>query len=366
MLEGGANFGASGSLRGFSGNGGAVLLDPIFLVRGHQDSWSFGGTVDCLYSVASSGRKAPNELVARFSEMLRETTQETALLNFRRIAARCQPNAKMALVRSNSAIVPQHYASESMNLLRSAACFLLLVAVSAAAQASKDSGQYLKEAAISESKDVVHIVANSPRPLEQVLEALRKKYGWVVDYEDPQYTASQDIVQGSGDTPMKYPSGGTFSVEFPAKAPDEEKTLHLIIDAYNKSKNPGQFELRRGPENQFYVVGNAAHDEKGGISSQTAALDVPVTLPSEERALTETLDLLCQEISKQIHVEVVIGVSPRALLGKSSPKIGGAKIPARELLMQSLAATKHTLYWSLFYDPNTKGYLLSIHSAKVS
>jgi len=251
--------------------------------------------------------------------------------------------------------------------LKNAAWLLLVVAVSALPQTAKDSGQYLKDAAISETKDVVRITANSPRPLAQVLEALQKKYGWIVDYEDPQYTASQDVVEASSNGQrMKYPSGGSFSVEFPAKSPDEEKTLRLIVDAYNHSKNPGQFELRRGPEKRFYIVGNAAHDEKGGIVLQTPPLDVPVTLPGDERGLTETLDLLCEEITKQSHVDVVIAVSPRSLLGKTSAKIGGIKVPARELLMQSLAATHHALYWILLYDPNTKGFFLSIHSTRPS
>jgi len=273
-------------------------------------------------------------------------------------------NAKMRFVRSNGAIFATG-ASESMNLIR--ACFMLLVAISASADMPKDGGQYLKDAAVSETKDSVHITANSPRPLAQVLEALQKKYGWVVDYEDPQYTASQDLTEGSSNgQSLKYPSGGSFSVEFPAKSPDEEKTLRLIVDAYNHSKNPGQFELRRGPDRRFSVVGNGAHDEKGAVTPQTPPLDVPVTLSADERSVGDTLDLLCEELTKQSHVDVVIAVSPRSLLSKNSAKIGGTKIQARELLLQNLAATHHSLYWILLYDPNTKGYFLSIHSAKNS
>jgi len=254
-----------------------------------------------------------------------------------------------------------------MKIIRSAACFMLLIALAGVAQTPKDSGAYQKEATVSETKGVVHIAANSPRPLDQVLDALRLKYGWTVGYEDPQYTAAQDLTEGtSGNTAhLKFPSGGSFSVEFSANAPDEEKTLRQIVDTYNHSKNPGQFEVRSGAGKQFSVVGMAAHDEKGAMAPQSPPLDVQVTLPSEERSLTDTLDLLCQEITKQSHIDVAVAVSPRSLLAKTTTKIGG-KAQARELLIQILEATAHKLYWQLLYDPNSKGYFLSIHSLRTA
>jgi len=252
-----------------------------------------------------------------------------------------------------------------MNLLRQTIGLMLLLAVPSLAQSSKDSGPYQKDATISETKDTVHVVANSPRPLEQVLEALQHKYGWVVNYEDPQYTAPQDVVNAPGSSNLRYPSGGTFTVDFPAVKPDEGKTLQLIVDGYNHSKNPGQFELRRGPENRFDVVGVAAHDEKGAMSKQSPPLDTPVTIKADDRSLNQMLDSLCQEVTKQSHVEVDLAVSPRSLLGKTDAKIGGDKVPAREILAQTIDATHHTLYWQLLYDPTNKVYFLNIHSVHV-
>jgi hypothetical protein len=242
---------------------------------------------------------------------------------------------------------------------------MLLFAMAGVAQTPKDSGAYQKEVTVSETKGVVHIAANSPRPLDQVLDALRLKYGWTIGYEDPQYTAAQDLTEGSGNTAgLKLPSGGNFSVEFSANAPDEEKILRQIVDAYNHSKNPGQFAVRSSAGKQFSIVGVAAHDEKGAMAAQTPPLDVQVTLPNDERDLAATLDLLCQEITKQSHIDVAVAVSPRSLLMKTTTKIGG-KAQARELLIQIIEATTHKLYWQLLYDPNSKGYLLSIHSLRM-
>lgn len=249
-----------------------------------------------------------------------------------------------------------------MKLFQYAVCIVLL-GFSALAQTPKPGNPYQKEATVSETKGVVHISANSPRPLEQVLDALQLKYGWLVGYEDPQYSP-QDLTDSPGGAQLQLPNGGSFSVEFPSSSPDEEKTLRLIVDFYNHSKNPGQFEVRRGPENVFFVVGVGAHDAKGGISQQAPPLDAAVTVSSDNRSLTDTLDLLCQEITKQSHTDVQVAVSPRSLLSKTSMKIGGNKIQARELLIQILAASHHKLYWRLLYDPSSKGFLLNVHSLR--
>jgi len=275
----------------------------------------------------------------------------------------------MADVRRTQSNRFTFYSSHPSMKLSQTAGFLvlLLISVSVLAQAPKDSSVYLKHATVTEAKGVLHIVSNTPRPLDQVLEAVQNKYGWVVGYEDPQYLLPKDLVDGpssAGSPSQQLPSGGSFSIEFPANAPDEDKTLHLIVDSYNHSKNPGQFEVRRGPEGIFYVVGVGERDEKGGVAPQSPPLDVQVTLPSEDRSLTDTLDLLCQEITKQSHSDVVVAVSPRSVLMKTNAKIGGSKIPARDLFLQILAATHHKLYWRLLYDPGSKGFFLNVHSLR--
>ena len=226
---------------------------------------------------------------------------------------------------------------------------------------------YLREATVSESGGQVHITANSPRPLAQVLDALQLKYKWVVSYEDPQFTAPQDsvTVTQAGDIHRLLPAGGDFTVDFSGSAPDEEKTLRLIVDAYNHSKNPGRFEVRRIPEGDFYVVGTAANDDNGHIEQQKAAFDLVVTLSAEDRTITETLNLICQEIAKQIHADVFLGVSPRSLLEHTNVKVGGKATAARDLIVQALAAVHKRLYWHLLFDPSSKNYYLDVHTAHV-
>ncbi len=222
---------------------------------------------------------------------------------------------------------------------------------------------YLKQATISQTAQTIHITADSPRPLQQTLDALHLKYGWAVDYEDPQYISQLDLIE-SPVSHSKVPSGGSFSVEFPAAAQDEEKTLRLLVDAYNHSKNPGQFELQRSPQGTFDVVGTAAHDEKGAIAQQQPLFDVPVTLATEERTVSATMDLIFQAIAEQRHKVVHLGVSPRTILDHTTVKIGGTKIAARELLRQCFIASHHNLYWQLLFNPESKDYYLNVHATR--
>jgi hypothetical protein len=233
----------------------------------------------------------------------------------------------------------------------------------AARNPETSGGQYLKRATVSQSAGMVRVDANSPRPLEQTLDALLEKYGWVVDYEDPQYVSRLDFVDAPDETEhTPVPAGGDFSVQFPATAPEEEKTLRIVIDAYNRSRNPGQFELRHSNQGQFYVVGTAAHDEKGAIVQQQALFDFPLTLSTEERTIAETVDLICKAVGKQSHIPVVLGVFPRSLLRSTLVKAGGVNVSARDILQQCLAASRRRLYWRLLFDPASKGYFLNIHS----
>ena len=81
-----------------------------------------------------------------------------------------------------------------MKSIKLVASVILLVISQAFSQAKPEAPSYLKEAQVSETEGTVHVVANSPRPLQQVLDALYKKYGWAVDYEDPRLTSQRDLV----------------------------------------------------------------------------------------------------------------------------------------------------------------------------
>jgi hypothetical protein len=281
---------------------------------------------------------------------------------------------------------------KSINLVTSV---ILLVTSQAFSQAKPEAASYLKEAQVSEAEGTVHVVANSPRPLQQVLDALYKKYGWAVDYEDPRLTSQLDLVDVAD--PVTHaphaqilPAGGKFTVDFPvvsiaspppastqtpadstkpASAPvvsdDEEKTLRLVVDGYNKSDNPGRFEVRKNGEGNLAVVGTAARDAKGQISPQKPIFDTPLTVVRRQRTATETIELLCQKLTASRGAKVAIGVNPRNLLDHTPVTVGASKAPVRDLLRQTLTAAHCNCYLRVVFDPTSKGFYVSIHSIQV-
>jgi hypothetical protein len=235
---------------------------------------------------------------------------------------------------------------------------------------------YSKQATISETGGRIRLVANDSRPLTQALDALQQKYGWRINYEDPQYRSKLDLVdakdlqdKSSSSNGRRVPAGGNLVVEFgagstPNAAPDEKKTLQMLVDFYNRSSNPGRFELRGdGSEQLFDVVGTAAHDDQGHVSPQQALLDLPITIDVQERTVNDTLDLICQKIADKSHIQFTLGVHPLGL-DRVHVNVGGKDLSARSYLLRTIESTNRKLYWRLLFDPDSGSYYLNLHQLK--
>jgi hypothetical protein len=253
-----------------------------------------------------------------------------------------------------------------MKVLKYVTYMILGLMPQAISQTERKTGPYLKHAVISETGGMTHIDGNSPRPLAQILDALQQKHGWVVDYEDPRFISKLDLMEdpesrASSSAPTYLPGGGRFSVEFPASAQEEETILRRVVDAYNLSDNPGRFELRKGTQDILLVVGTQARDLQGRLSHQRPVFDVSITMAKQKRTASDTIKLICRKIAEQSRITVRVGVTPRNVLAHTEVTVGGSKIAARELLLQTLTLTRRGLYWRLLFDPSTKVYFLDIH-----
>jgi hypothetical protein len=240
-----------------------------------------------------------------------------------------------------------------------------------AAPAAQTAAPAAKEAATPPANGPITISGNGPRPLQQALGALRLKYNGAVSYEEPQYLSPKAMIEDPHIKGTFIPASKPFSVEIaPVQSATDsagaEKSLQLIVDAYNRSGNPGQFEIRNTEGKVIPVVGVASIDDKGSFVPQKPLLDSPVTIPARERTISDTVDLLCQKLSDGTHVPISVGISPRSLVDHTNVNLGGDKTPARSILAQALAASTAPLYWQLVYDPNSKGYVLNIHSVHIA
>lgn len=228
----------------------------------------------------------------------------------------------------------------------------------------------IKRPMIYQVGSVVHINAEGPLPLLRALDALQDKYGWIVDYEDPQYPAELDVVANPRSLPRRHPNArnfgaGRFSVQFdsgpaPDSHPDENSVLTIVVDAYNQSSGTGQFELRKEQDGRFDVVGTGVRGEDDEVSSQRPILDLQITLATKSTSADETLAFICQKVSEQSKIPV----TPEGITGNSRGRkavaVGGSEVSARTLLSRTLALTADHLSWRLLYDPGANSYELTV------
>jgi len=246
------------------------------------------------------------------------------------------------------------------------------------AQTIRGQSSYSRQATISETGGKTRLVANDSRPLAQALDALQQKYGWRVNYEDPQYTSALDLIDAKGmrekssypNGQHRVPNGGAFVAELGAAStanalPDEKETLQRLIDSYNRSSNPGRFELREERTEQFFdVVGTSAHDNQGRMSKQQALLDLPITIDSQERTFSDTVDSVCQKLTEKGHITITFGVHPLGL-DRVLVTVGGKDLTGRSFLSRIMASTNRKLCWRLLFDPDSNSYFLNLQLVKI-
>ncbi len=148
--------------------------------------------------------------------------------------------------------------------------------------------RYLAEPKIKETESWLEITANDPRPLDNVLGALEHQHGWHINYEDPRY-GKADIVddtapswlQGHPNGSRAYGvAGGAFYVKIAVDGyfPDDPmQILPPLVEAYNRSGNPGRFELRRVNHESVDIVPTAAAD-----GPQTPLLDTVMSFDATD------------------------------------------------------------------------------------
>ena len=229
---------------------------------------------------------------------------------------------------------------------------------------------YFGEPKIKEAESWLEITANDPRPLDNVLGALKRQNGWHINYEDPQY-AKADIVDDTAPSwlqehpngPRGYAvGGGAFRAKIVVDGyfPDEPRQiLFALVEAYNRSGNPGRFELRTVNRESFDIVPTAAAD-----GPQTPLLDTVMGFDATDADnAPATLRKFCEKLSVQSGPTVVFG-------GTGSPsenRLYQAYIeehsqnqPAREIIRQMYKQVGSTDCWRLLYDPDSNKFWLQM------
>jgi hypothetical protein len=260
------------------------------------------------------------------------------------------------------------------------AWLVLSFATLAISQVAAPKTRFWDHAIVKQKDGSVIVDANSPRPMDQALEAIAEQYGWVIDYEDPPY-GSSDLVDDTDPAWRKaHPAekgvtrvaGSMFRAEFSvdgdmvAGSPDEERVLDKVVADYEASGNPGDFVLKKeGVAGRYAVVGVAARDGNGNSRRYDPILDTRVTLSPEERSVGSTLDLIARLVSEKSGRLMDPGQAPINLVTQTRAKIGGDEQAARDLLAQLASETRLLMRWRLLYDADWKGgtYFLNLEIA---
>jgi hypothetical protein len=228
-----------------------------------------------------------------------------------------------------------------------------------------------RHAQIVETKSSLEIAVNFPRPLDDVLTALAKKYGWRINYEDPHYKKT-DVVEVTApswlrqhaDGPYAYAvAGGAFSAKISLRAGcrrDPQQVIAAVVKAYNSSGNPGRFEVRVSQDEWFDVVPTAAAD-----GPEKPILDTLVGFDATPPTATEfSLQVFCKELALRSRQPIDYhDFSPGRMPEQGQPRIEvhDPNRPAREVLRQMLRESL-TTSWSLYYDPDLREFMLLLRS----
>lgn len=240
---------------------------------------------------------------------------------------------------------------------------LLSLPLVAGAQPASQNGSYALHATLAhQANHRILITANSPRPLLQTLTALRREYGWVVDYEAGKYTGVQKVSVGGA---PEHPIGGAFQVELPEPrsrtGAEEASILQELVDHYNSSTV--------ALTGQLFSLVNAGGPVRYDIISQSGGppvLDTLIQLPQATRTIESTIDDICALVSKARGITLDHGglldpglVNTRVTLGGDRP------LPARQLLVQALDHADDEMVYVLDYEPSNKHFVIGIRPAVI-
>lgn len=251
--------------------------------------------------------------------------------------------------------------------------FGILFGCAVVALAQENPRHYMERATILHNQWSATVKANSARPLEQAITAVREEYGWVVGYEDPPYQGSVDLVKDSSisRTPkgmvFLIPAGGFFQSSYPdtpetLSSPDGElQVLDKIISDYNATQNPGKFVIREQQDGSYAVIGQSFEDSAGAEVSVSPVLDTSISLPSDTRSAAVTMKLILDALNKASKTKVGLGTLPINAFVQSQVRVGGSNVAARVLLLDLVDQVRPAkLVWEILFDPDGRVFYLSL------
>jgi hypothetical protein len=222
-------------------------------------------------------------------------------------------------------------------------------------------------AAVERRGHIVTIAAHGATPLGPTLAAVRERYGWTVDFEEPVFTSAFDLCElwiYAGIYKIPFTSFSTSYYETKnvrLSTAAEERILRKIVSDYNRGENPGKFVVRNEGRGRFAVVGESVKDDQGKPENVTPISDTRITIPRERRKVYKAIVLIVQELGYSQSIDTVesdtAAFPPNANL---ESLVGGTDLPASELLAQAANAGGKKISWILRWYGGQDGATASV------
>jgi hypothetical protein len=251
----------------------------------------------------------------------------------------------------------------------------LLVAAGVIAHPVGALATNVETASLNVDHGVTTLAVESARPIATAVQALVDRFGVVITYEDPRYAYKgdlQDVTEQVRKDLDRYPPGRAPRVIVPkggkltvkARSADVAAILEQLIRVQSTTGQGGHFRVEHTGD-AFHVVPTESRDRDGNWAVNRSILDIPISLPIQDRAYQEMIAVICKALSAAAHTRIWIGSGVggglMSINGPPQYRLGANNEPARSVLMRALtavAADRGKLTWVLFYGDDS--FALSI------
>jgi hypothetical protein len=226
----------------------------------------------------------------------------------------------------------------------------------------------------------VTLTVAGSRPVAKAVENLIERYGYAITYEDPRYAYEGDLKDVAAQVRKdfdKYPSGrapktivpkgGELTINY--STADPATILNELVQA--RAANGARFHVEQ-TDDYFHMVPTDRRDSQGNWEAHASVLNIPISLVPEDRTERETIQVICDVVSQNSDVRVVLGGKymfvTESIDEGANPKrpyrIGADNEPARTVLLRALESvrkgTGEHLTWLMYYDFGIRKYALNV------
>jgi hypothetical protein len=196
-------------------------------------------------------------------------------------------------------------------------------------------------------------VNNGSWPEVQVLNRLRREYGWIIDYEQEAQVPDAIVTRPDG---RLQPKPHSVSVSIPQAVQGSSAEEFGILTALGRGLSDTHERA-----NVLSAGGDGRFDFVFSSSNSVPILSTVISIPSASRSVEETINVILQAVSARTSQHISRGGMADSSLETTQVSVGGNQAsPARLLLAQALDALPTRHVWLLTYEPQERSYVFGV------